>query len=93
MNFNPSIMHKLLGSSIDPQKLALTVKGILVAIAPVVFLVARSAGFSFGEADYTAVINVIMDLIAQVGALAGTLMTIYGAIRKLWTWLKNRQNG
>lgn len=69
---------KLLSSSYDSQKLALTVKGILVGIIPLLVLV---TGVS--EMEINGIIDPLIDLIEKGGLIVASIMTLYGAIRKI----------
>ena len=68
--------YGLLSSSADSQKLALTVKGILLAVVPVVLLVARSNGVDVTEGE-------LVELVAQVVAVVSAVVTLLGLGRKL----------
>ena len=65
--------YKHFGSSVDPQKLSLTIKGLIplvVALLPVFGII------SIGENDLILVVDA---LIITVSAI----VTLYGAIRKI----------
>ena len=64
-----------LGSSQDPAKLSLTVKGILVALVPILLFVAAQLNLPLVEADVTTLIEQVTSIIA-----AGAI--IWGVIRK-----------
>jgi hypothetical protein len=72
------MFNSLITSSIDPNKVSLTVKGFLVMVLPIVLAV---TGISSEQA------NPIIDLIVQVVFLGSTLlssvMMLYGLLRKL----------
>ena len=72
------MFNKFITSSIDPNKVSLTVKGFLVMILP---LVLAFTGITSEQA------NPIIDLIVQVVFLGSTfvssLMMLYGLIRKV----------
>lgn len=74
-------MNKYLGSSQDPEQLALSVKGILLTLVPVV--VALLAGFSItlDPNDLLAFINTLFGIIT-----AG--ITLFGLGRKIWYKVK-----
>ena len=71
-------------SSVDPQKLAMTVKGILVGVLPVIILVVKQ----FTQIDISVeagqLTDLISDLIMGVGGVASILMTGYGLVRKIY---------
>lgn len=77
-------MPNLLGSSVDPNKLALTVKGILVALVPLIILIANSQGLSLDEGTVNQTIEAIVLGISNIFAAVGTVMTIVGLVRKAY---------
>jgi hypothetical protein len=78
------IYNWLMKSSANPEKLSLTIKGILSTI---VFV-----AVSFG-ANYTLNIDAlsydIANVISQIGIVISSLITIYGLIRKIYLTIKN----
>ncbi len=74
----------MLGSSANPSKLALTVKGILVGITPLVLMVAGIAKIDLGTEVWSAVIEALVDIITYGGALVSAGMTLYGLMRKVY---------
>lgn len=81
-------MHKLLGSSVNSEKLALTIKGILVAILPVILFVAKLQGWDIGEGDLQNFIDVAIYAISAVGSAIGAVMTLFGLFRKIYYKVK-----
>lgn len=70
-------------SSVDPQKLALTVKGLLVSILPIaIILVNKFVEVDISE-DAGALVDTIGNIIIAVGGLVSVAMTGYGIIRKI----------
>ena len=82
----PKLVYRypILGSSIDPQKISLTVKGILMAV--ITILVAL--GVNSETLELPQLVDAITNLIVQVGALASTGTIIYGGIRKIVEYYK-----
>lgn len=72
-------MNKLITSSSDPKKLSLTIKGILVAIVPIVAVL-----LGLPEADLQPLINGIVDVVYAGSALISAVMVVYGAGRKVY---------
>jgi len=68
--------HKLLGSSVDANKLALTVKGLLVGIVPVVVLIASQFKVDLTPNELTEIINVLFIVVSSG-------ITAYGLGRKI----------
>lgn len=81
----------LLGSSVDPEKLSLTVKGILGWVATGVVLIATLVGVSVSNEDLKPIIDGIGIAIVQIGGLISTGVAVYGAIRKVIVAFKNRK--
>lgn len=83
-------MNKLLVSSINPEKLSLTVKGILLGIIPVILIVAGIFNLNVSEGDLTSVVNAVVQVIVAVGAAASAILTLIGAIRKVIVGIKKK---
>ena len=64
-------------SSQNPQKLALTVKGIFGVLATVTLLF----GIDIGDPD--SLTNLIVDVIAGVGVAVSSIFALYGFLRKI----------
>ncbi len=71
-------IQKLLTSSADPKKTSLFVKGILVALVP---LVMAFTGAS--EAYVSAIVDGIVDVVFYGTALLSSVQIVYGLARKL----------
>jgi len=76
--------YPLLGSSSDPEKLALTVKGAAIYIIPIVIAVAGFSGVSLAEADLTQLVN-------QIAIIVASITTAIGILRKIYNAVKNRK--
>lgn len=66
--------NKLLGSSVNPEKLGLTIKGIIVGIIPIILI------FSGGKLNESDLIN----FVEAVGGAVAAGMVLYGLGRKIW---------
>jgi hypothetical protein len=75
-------MNKFLESSVDPSKLSLTVKGLLLSLLPV-FLVLTG----MTEETIQPIIDVIVQAVFLVTALVSTFQILYGLIRKIYVGL------
>lgn len=82
-------MKKLLGSSADEQKLALTIKGLLTSIVPIILLVAQVKGYSLTNEQINPIIDEIYNTVLYATLCWGGLMTIFGWLRKCWFWAKD----
>lgn len=67
--------YPILGSSQDSNKLSLTVKGILVALVPIIIAIGQSQGWSITQGD-------LMDIIEAITAIVAAGSVIYGVFRK-----------
>lgn len=72
---------KSLQSSIDPNSLSLTIKGILIALIPAIIIVAKYLGYTVSQ---DSLVNVAQDL----GLVIASIVTGIGLIRKLAVKLK-----
>lgn len=73
-----------LTSSADSQKLALTVKGILVGIIPLLLIVAQSQGWNLGQNDLNNFAEAVSTLIIAYGGVFSAGMVLAGVIRKIF---------
>ena len=70
--------NKLITSSADPKKISLTVRGFLIAVAPIAMLLLGVNDIQFNEA-VDAVVNVVF-----LGtSLWSAVWVLYGTIRKV----------
>lgn len=73
-------------SSADPEKTALTVKGILVGIIPVAISLAPTlCGLHLvclGSDEVSNIINMLAQIALALGAAASSIMIVVGLIRK-----------
>ena len=72
---------KIFRSSVNPEKLSLTIKGIGVGLIPVIILISRAGGIELGAEELT-------NLVVAVSASVAAFMTVYGLIRKLIVKIK-----
>lgn len=66
----------ILGSSVDPSSLALTVKGVLLGLVPLAVIIFTNVGIDVTSGELTEIINAVVAVLA-----AG--MTVMGLIRKI----------
>lgn len=83
-------MDWLIKSSVNADKIALTVKGILVGLVPTLLLIARVNGWEIGEEGIMGVIDAIVNVISTVGSALGAILTLWGLTRKIIVWFKNK---
>ena len=75
--------YGVLSSSIDPQSLSLTVKGIIVAAIPFVIWFSKLQGWDLPEGDLNNLADGVEASIQQVGILISSVMVVYGLARKI----------
>ena len=84
-------ISKIFTSSVDPNKLGLTVKGFLVMLVPIILVVANVANWNLGQEELNAIVDNTVDVVVAVGTLISTGMILWGAIRKVlvrFGWVK-----
>lgn len=72
---------KALQSSVNPNNLSLTIKGILISLIPAAIIVAKYAGYTTDEAT-------LMNIIEQITIIISVVVTVTGLFRKLVVSLK-----
>lgn len=79
-----TFLAKLFTSSQDPTKISLMVKGLLMAMAPILMVV-----FGLTEADFNGIVDALVKLVFVATSLVAAIQVAYGAIRKVrlgrWT--------
>ena len=75
------LMGWLIQSSADPDKVALTVKGILTGFIPLIFMVLQIVGHPLPNAT-------LDDLIVKVSAVVSVVLTLVGLVRKIYLTFK-----
>ena len=68
--------YPILGSSQDPDKISMTIKGLGLALVPVILMVARMFEIELVEAT-------LIQLVNAVATIASMGMVIYGIFRKV----------
>lgn len=69
-------------SSVDAGKLALRIRGVLVAIIPLIILTAQLSGVQVEEQGLQAVVDAIVNMVLAIGVAVGITMSIIGHIRR-----------
>jgi hypothetical protein len=80
--------YPMLGSSIDPDKLALTIKGIIVGLIPIIILVAGLFGLSLDMTELNTLADAIQTAILAVSGAISACMVVWGLLRKLQQKIK-----
>ncbi len=69
--------YPVLGSSVDPTKLSLLVKGILGLVATIL------VGFGYSQIELDGLIDQIVDFVLLAFQLVTLGMSIWGGVRKM----------
>lgn len=72
-------MNKLLASSINPEQLSLTIKGILIGLFPLILFFFPD----IAQAELQAVVDGILSVIIVATAALSAIVTLIGAVRKI----------
>ena len=80
-------MNKLLGSSINQDKLSLTIKGIIVAVFGLAATIGMGVGIPEGNELAASVENIIKNIVG----LVSSAMVAYGLIRKIWVAISKKK--
>lgn len=79
-----------LGSSVDPEKLSLTIKSILLGVIPYLGLLNGWFGFDLGESDLRELAESIPNMILAVWAAASSILFVFGSLRRIYYKLTNK---
>ena len=79
-------------SSINPEKISLTVRGIAIACIPFAVILFRTFNIHIGEGLLVDSFDALEKLIIAVGALISASLTLWGFGRKIWQTIKKRLN-
>lgn len=74
--------YPLFGSSIDPERLSLTVKGILVGIVTIIV----AFGIDVSGLELNNLVDALVEVVKLTAGAISAIITTYGLVRKL---LKN----
>ena len=76
--------YPVLGSSADPEKLAMTIKGAALALIPIVIVILKAVGVELADTD-------LVSLIEAISAAVAAVMIVYGIGRKIYKKVKSWQ--
>jgi len=76
--------YPVLGSSANPEKVALTIKGALITITPAIVMLAGWLKIDVGAQEWQNTIEMLWQLANQAILLVGMGMTAFGVLRKLY---------
>jgi hypothetical protein len=86
-----TVLTWLLISSKDPEKVSLTIKGILTGAIPVITIVLGLAHIQVG--DLTPFVDGIINVVQTALAAIAAVMTVWGLFRKIILTLKGQHAG
>lgn len=74
---------KFIGSSVDPEKLSLTIKGLAATLIPVIVLIAAGLKVSLDPSDLQSFVDTLLGIFTLS-------VTAYGLVRKAYYAIKVR---
>ena len=80
-------------SSANPEKLAATVKGLILGALPIILIVSKMLGLEIGESDVGLVVQAIENVIIYVFGTISAIIFIYGFFRKIVISLRRKRLG
>lgn len=82
------ILDWLLASSADPQKVSLTLKGVLIGVIPTIIAFAGLTGVTIPDQEaLTSIVNDGSMIVQILLGMVASAMTVWGLLRKIWrTW-------
>ena len=85
MNF----INWLTKSSVNPQAMSLTVRGILVGIVPFAVIIAPLLGVPLTQEIADRIVDLVSQIVLNLWTFVAVLMTTYGLLRKLCITTRN----
>ena len=83
-------MKWLLQSSVDPTKVSLTVRGVLIGFVPAIVLIANLKGWQLGEDGVLLAIDTFVAFLSGVLTAFAAVQTLYGFARKVYLTFKKQ---
>ena len=83
-------MNRIFSSSKDPNKVALTVKGILAGLIPLILVIAGIAQIDLTAEELTGVVESLGSAIVAVWLAISAVITVVGLARKVILKFVNR---
>lgn len=77
-------LNKLISSSSNPNKLSMTIVGVIVLLAGTLLPKAN-----LGADQVANIVDGIMNIGKLVVTIGGMIVTIWGALRKIWNQIKD----
>jgi hypothetical protein len=82
--------NKFLASSANPNKVALTVKGLLVSIIPLLTVALPALGVHFDAGAFNGFLDAAVTAVQSVTAAVAAVMVVFGLARKAYYAFVNR---
>lgn len=70
-------LHPVLASSVNPEKVSMTIQGILIALVPVIIGILQAQDIAITE-------NQLVEFIQNLTTVISTLLMVVGSLRKAW---------
>lgn len=74
-------MKEILQSSANPQELSMTIKGAIIAVAPVIIAIFQSLGIGISE-------TLFIDIVQSIGVVISSVIMLVGLLRKAYYTVK-----
>lgn len=81
-------MKKFFASSVDPNQVSLTIKGVFTLIVPLATILVNRAGHNLDNAQVVAVEDAITNVVVVGSSLISAFMVLFGLFRKVMASLK-----
>ena len=88
MEIIKKIWNWLVVSSANPQKISLTVKGVIISLIPILLTLSGIAHLSITSDGITNIASLIANLIDVSFTIIASISIVYGIIRKIITGLE-----
>jgi hypothetical protein len=80
-------MNKLLASSVDPEQVSLTIKGVIVVVVPIIGLVLKTLGHQLDDNTLQLFTDALGNAVVLFGSAVSAAMMVVGLFRKLFVSL------
>lgn len=80
---NTPNLQPVLGSSVDPEQLSLTIRGILLGIIPFLAIINNLFGVTIEEEGLRGLADSIPNAIMGIWAAWSLILVVWGGIRKI----------
>jgi len=79
-----NLITQILQSSKDPEKLSMTVTGVLSSLIPAAGFLITASGHNVDNAALQGFVTAIGSAIVAVGSAVSAVLTVWGLLRKLF---------